>query len=159
MLATFPTQDFRRSSHQKHHLSLLNPHPAPCVSVCDRGNDHELTLFDQYLEPQILPHQAEARKGAEAEPSHPTVDSSEDWKYHQVSSHHNQRKLARRPSQVSSLNPGSAYRERGKIVLEVLETGARLRVMPTWVSWRRGNGNWIKDKRPRQCRGQRCCCS
>lgn len=35
-------------------------------------------------EPQILPHEAEARKSAEAEPPHPAMDSPEDGKYHQV---------------------------------------------------------------------------
>jgi len=46
-----------------------------------------LTLFSQ-TEPQIIPHEAEAREGAEAEQTYPSVDPFEDWKYHQVSTHH-----------------------------------------------------------------------
>lgn len=34
--------------------------------------------------PQDLPHEAEAREGAEAEQTHPTVDSPEDRQHHQV---------------------------------------------------------------------------
>ena len=33
---------------------------------------------------QILPHQAQARQEAEAKPSHPPVDSLEDWQHHSV---------------------------------------------------------------------------
>lgn len=36
------------------------------------------------IEPKVIPHQAEACESAEAEPSYPSVDSSEDWKHHQV---------------------------------------------------------------------------
>merc|ERR1711939_690574 len=38
----------------------------------------------QDAEPQILPHEAEARQSAEAEPTYSSMDSSEDWKHHQV---------------------------------------------------------------------------
>src|ERR1700761_1318536 len=40
-----------------------------------------------FIEPQILPHEAKARESAEAEPTYPAVDSVEDRKHHQVSSH------------------------------------------------------------------------
>ena len=36
-------------------------------------------------EPQILPHEAEARQSAEAEQTYPAVDSLEDGEYHSVS--------------------------------------------------------------------------
>merc|ERR1711974_137573 len=34
--------------------------------------------------PEVLPHQAEACKGSEAEPPHPPVDPPEDKQHHQV---------------------------------------------------------------------------
>lgn len=41
-------------------------------------------IADKIAEPQILPHEAEARQSAEAEPPYPPVDSLEDRQYHQV---------------------------------------------------------------------------
>lgn len=35
--------------------------------------------------PQILPHEAEARKGPEAKSPHPSVDPTTYWQYHTVS--------------------------------------------------------------------------
>merc|ERR1712080_533007 len=34
--------------------------------------------------PQVVPHQAEAGQGPEAEQAHPPVDPPEDWQHHQV---------------------------------------------------------------------------
>jgi hypothetical protein len=44
-------------------------------------------ITDEIAEPQILPHEAEARQSAEAEPPYPSVDSLEDRQYHQVRLH------------------------------------------------------------------------
>jgi len=38
----------------------------------------------QDAEPQILPDEAKARQGAEAEPPHPSVDSSPDGQHHKI---------------------------------------------------------------------------
>jgi hypothetical protein len=44
-------------------------------------------VADGIAEPQILPHEAEARESAEAESSYPPVDSFEDRQYYQVRLH------------------------------------------------------------------------
>jgi hypothetical protein len=42
------------------------------------------TRSDNFAEPQVIPHQAEACPRAEAEPPHPSVDPPEDRQHHQV---------------------------------------------------------------------------
>jgi hypothetical protein len=41
-------------------------------------------FIDNSTVPEVIPHQAEACESAEAEPSHPSVDSPEDQQHHQV---------------------------------------------------------------------------
>ncbi|EXJ87626.1 hypothetical protein A1O3_04587 [Capronia epimyces CBS 606.96] len=46
----------------------------------------DLDLFT-LIEPQVIPHEGEARKGAEAKQTNPAMDPIEDEQHHQVSTH------------------------------------------------------------------------
>merc|ERR1712096_498022 len=53
--------------------------------------------------PQVVPHQAEAGQGPEAEQAHPPVDSPEDWQHHQVQ--RQEKALAQDPYRYLSDSP------------------------------------------------------
>jgi hypothetical protein len=67
--------DIRRLTVNSHDAGTLQHPPyKPC----------QLMESDNFPEPKVLPHQAEACPRAKAEPSHSPVDSPEDQQHHQV---------------------------------------------------------------------------